>query len=240
MSIPNVFWRAVRDALSLPAWVVACSLLGVGSLAHDAGFPAGAAVLSSVLIWAGPGQAIFFAGIAAGTTLPAVALAICLSSIRLLPMAVSVLPLLRRPGQGVGTQVVAAHFIAVTVWIESLRRLPSMPPSERLPYFFGFGTTCLVLSTAATYVGYFLVDALPLALAAGLLFMTPVFFTVSLVASARARADWAAILLGFALTPVSIALIGKNADLLATGLVGGTAAYGIGRLRRRDRRPLPT
>src|ERR671921_2637230 len=125
-----VFWRGARDAFSLPAWVLGFSILGIGSLARDAGFPAGAAVLSTAVMWAGPAQAIFFASVAAGTSFPVIAFAVTLSSVRLLPMTVAVLPLLRRPGQSVATQFAAAHFIAVTMWVEGLRRLPPLPGPE--------------------------------------------------------------------------------------------------------------
>ncbi|HEX2726847.1 MAG TPA: AzlC family ABC transporter permease [Beijerinckiaceae bacterium] len=223
------FWRGARDALSLPAWVLGFSVLGIGSLVRDAGFPAGAAALSTVVMWAGPAQAIFFASVAAGVSYPVIALAVTLSSIRLLPMTVAILPLLRRPGQGLLTQLAAAHFIAVTMWVEGLRRLPPLPPPERVPYFFGFALACLVVCTTTTYIGYFLLGALPVPLAAGLLFLTPIFFTVSLVAGATSLADWAAMLLGAALAPAFHILLSKDVDLLAAGLVGGTAAYAIGK-----------
>jgi predicted branched-subunit amino acid permease len=229
---PAPGWRGVRDALALPAWVVGCSLLGIGSLARDAGFPAGAAVVSTLFIWAAPAQALFFAGIAAGTSLPAIALTICLSSIRFLPMTMSILPLLRRPGQGVMAQIATGHLVAVTTWVEGLRRLPAMNPSARLPYFLGFALTCIGFSAAMTAAGYFLVGALAVPLAAGLLFLTPVFFIVSLVAGAKAMADWAAILFGFSLAPTFNLLLGKDFDLLGAGLLGGTAAYLGGKLRR--------
>jgi predicted branched-subunit amino acid permease len=214
---------------------VGCSLLGIGSLARDAGFPAGAAVVSTLFIWASPAQAIFFVGLAAGTSLPAVGLAICLSSIRFLPMTLAILPLLRRPGQGLVTQVAAAHLVAITTWVEGLRRLPAMPVAERPPYFFGFALTCIGVSAAATYLGHVLGGALPLALAAGLLFLPPVFFSVSLVAGARSLGDWVAILLGFGLAPIFNVLLGRDFDLLAAGLVGGTAAYAADKLRRAPR-----
>jgi predicted branched-subunit amino acid permease len=228
-----VFWRGARDALSLPAWVLGFSLLGIGSLARDAGFPAGAAALSTLVMWAGPAQALLFASVAAGTSLPVVAFAVTLSSVRLLPMAMAILPLLRRPGQGIAIQLAAAHFIAVTMWVEGLRRLPPLPALDRVPYFFGFALTCVVVCTTTTYIGYFLLGALPLPLAAGLLFLTPIFFTVSLVAGAHSIADWAAMLLGACLTPLFAALLGKDFDLLAAGLIGGTAGYGVGKVGRR-------
>src|SRR5918997_2765750 len=187
-----VFWRGARDALSLPAWVLGFSILGIGSLARDAGFPAGAAVLSTIVMWAGPAQAVFFASIAAGASFPVIAFAVTLSSVRLLPMTVAILPLLRRPGQGIVTQLAAAHFIAVTMWVEGLRRLPPLPIPDRVPYFFGFALACFVVCTAATYIGHFLLGALPVPLAAGLLFLTPIFFSVSLVAGGRPPSGWGA------------------------------------------------
>jgi predicted branched-subunit amino acid permease len=226
------FWRGVRDALSLPAWVLGFSILGIGSLARDAGFPAGAAVMSTIVMWAGPAQAIFFASVAAGTSFPVIAFAVTLSSIRLFPMTVAILPLLRRPGQGLVTQLAAAHFIAVTMWVEGLRRLPPLPQLDRAPYFFGFALLLLVVCTAATYIGYFLLGALPLPLAAGLLFLTPIFFTVSLVAGSKSMSDWAAMLFGAVLTPLFASLLGKDFDLLASGLIGGTAGYAVGKVQR--------
>lgn len=228
----QAYLGAVRDALRLPAWVVATSLLGVGSLARDVGHPAGAAVMGTLLIWAAPGQVILYAGLASGAALPALAVAICLSSIRFLPMTMSILPLLRVSQRQIGTQFLAAHFVAVTVWTESMRRLPSIPIEIRLPYYFGFASACIGLSALSTYLGYYLVAALPLPLAAALLLLTPLFFTLSLVAGAARLSDWVALLLGLALAPVAPALVGRDFDLLAIGLVGGTLAYLAGRLRR--------
>lgn len=227
------FVSGLAGAVSLPAWVVMLSLMGVGSLARDVGHPIGAAVASTLLIWAGPAQVIYFGGIAAGTPLPAIAAAVCLSSIRFLPMTIALLPLLRRPGQRVAVQLFAAHFIAVTVWSESLRRLPRLPEPARLPYYFGFAAGCIGISAAGTAAGYVLVGALSGPLAAALLFMTPVFFTVSIAAGARYSGDWLALGLGFALEPICRAAIGTEFDLLAVGLIGGTIAYLAGPLLER-------
>jgi predicted branched-subunit amino acid permease len=217
--------RGVRDALALPAWVVGLSMFAVGSLAGESGFPAGTAVVSTLLIWAGPAQVIFFAGIAAGTALPAVALAVGLSSIRLLPMTMALLPLLRHRARGTWLQILVAHYVTVTVWVEAQRKLPDIAPEERLPYYLGFANACIGVCAVTSYLGYSLVGALPLPLAAGLLFLTPVFFTLSLATGARGAADWVAIAAGFALAPLSTALVGKDFDLLLTGVAGGTAGY---------------
>lgn len=228
--------RGFVDALSFPAWVVGLSLFAVGSLAREVGFPPGAALLSTLLMWAGPAQVIFFGGLAAGMALPFIAIAVTLSSIRLLPMTMSILPMLRGPegslGRSWAMQLLVAHYVAVTVWVESSRRLPPMPMEERLPYYLGFVNALLLVCAITTICGYYLVGAMPMPIAAGLLFLTPVFFTLSLVAGARVLADWLALAFGFGLAPLATGLVGKDLDLLATGLIGGSAAYGIGRLRR--------
>jgi predicted branched-subunit amino acid permease len=189
-------------------------------------------MLSTLLMWAGPAQVILYSSLATGAALPTIAMAVCLSSVRLMPMTMSVLPLIKRPGQCIAVQLFAAHYVAVTVWVESLRRLPSIPAEQRFSYFLGFANSALGISTLLTFLGYYLVGTLPAPLAAGLLFLTPLFFTISLSAGARSLAHWSSIILGFIITPVFSATLGRDFDLLATGIVAGTLAYLIGRVRR--------
>ncbi len=217
-------------ALALPAWIVGFSLLGVGSLARDAGHPIGAAVLSTVLIWAAPAQLILYGTLASGGLLVAAALAVALSAIRLLPMTLSIWPYLRRPGQPLWLQLLMAHFVAATSWIDATRHLPGMEAERRVPYYLGFASACMAVSATMTALGFLLVSALPGPLAAGLLCLTPLYFMISLVGSARDATDWLAIGLGIGLVPVAQLTIGKDFDLLATGLVGGTAAFLLGRV----------
>jgi predicted branched-subunit amino acid permease len=228
----DYLWGLGR-AFALPAWIVGFSLLGVGSLARDAGHPIGAAVMSTVVIWAAPAQLILYGTIASGGLLIAAALAVALSAIRLLPMVLSIWPYLKRPGQPLALQLLMAHLVAATTWIDSTRHLPDMEPDRRVPYYLGFATACVVVSSAMTAVGYLLVSTLPGPLAAGLLCLTPLYFMISLVGSARGSTDWLAIALGAGLVPLAQLLVGKDFDLLVTGLVGGTAAYVIGNLHRR-------
>ncbi|MGL5363463.1 MAG: AzlC family ABC transporter permease [Bosea sp. (in: a-proteobacteria)] len=229
----RAFWHGLRDALLLPAWVVGLALVGVGSLARDIGYPVEVAVLSTLLVWAGPAQVIFFGSIAAGSAWTAIALSVGFSSLRFLPMTVAILPLLRRPGQGLLMQAYLAHFVAVTVWTEGLRRLPDMPPEQRIGYYLGFAHACILVSAAATWVGYFLVGALPVAFAAGLLFLTPIFFLMSLTAGARSLADGLAIALGFVLAPLFDRILPSGFDLIAAGLVGGTLAFVLRQAREK-------
>lgn len=226
------FLGGVRQAAGLPSIVLMCSLVGVGGLARDVGFPMWAGVLSTVLLWAGPAQVLLFGSLAAGQSLAAIAITVSLSSIRFFPMVVSLLPLLRGPGVGTGKLLMAAHFVAVTAWTEGRRLLPHQPAEERWPFFIGFSSMVMLAASFATGAGYYLIGALPPSLAAALLFTTPMFFTLSLAAGSRTPADWTALSLGFALAPAAASLAGQDFDLLLVGLAGGTAAYLVHRLRR--------
>jgi hypothetical protein len=62
--------------------VVAISLIGVGGLARDAGFSVEIAVASTLLIWAGPAQVLFFGAVAAKASWAVIALSISISSVR--------------------------------------------------------------------------------------------------------------------------------------------------------------
>ena len=233
-----LFLEGARQALTGPAYFVAVALVGVGGLAKAAGFPPAAAFVSTLLIWAGPAQVLFFGSIAAKTALSAVAVSITLSSIRLMPMVLSILPMLRAPGVGRRQLFMATHFVAVTVWAESLRRLPDIERAKRLPFFFGFAVACILTSAVFTQAGYYLTAALPKPLAVGVLFLTPVYFLSTLVRSARLPVDWFAMVFGFALAPITQAWVGGGFDLLALGLIGGTGAYVCGRFytaRRAER-----
>lgn len=229
---PRVALAAMRDALALPAWIVGLGLVGIGSLARDVGYPVGSAVLSTILVWAGPSQVLFFASIAAGAAWSAIAIAIAFASLRFLPMTIAILPLLRQPGQSLWRQLLVAHFVAVTAWTEGLRRLPAIPQHQRVAYFVGFSGTCMGLSALGTFAGYYLLGALPVAFAAGLLALTPIFFLVSLTAGLRHRGDVAALILGLLLAPVCERFIGGGFDLIVAGLVAGSIAALIGYRRK--------
>ncbi len=230
------FWfvEGARQALSGPAFYVALALIGVGGVARAAGFPFGAAALSTVLMWAGPAQLLFFGAFAAKTAAPVVALSVGLSSIRLLPMCLTVLPMLRTPKTRLPSVLAAAHFIAVTVWAESLRRLPDTPRMARPPFFFGFALTCMTMTTISTGLGFWLMLSLPQALGAALLLLSPIYFLATLARATRGKADWIPIGFGAALAPITQIFVGDGFDLLVLGLVGGVGAYLAARpLRRR-------
>lgn len=239
------FWRGVRAGAGLPSFMLVATMLGVGGLCRDIGYPVGAGLLSTVLIWAGPAQVLVFGSLAAGAALPAIAIAVSLSSIRFVPMCMSLLPLMRRdaqlaaPGQParpatpVWLLLLLSHYVAVTAWVEGVRRLPQMPHDERIPYFLGFANIVLLAATAATGAGYYIIGELSPALAAGLLFMSPVYFTLALAAGARRMIDWLALVLGFAAAPLTVLFVPPGLDLVVGGVGMGSLAYAVHRVIER-------
>ena len=224
--------RGARGAIGLPTITICFSLIGIGGLAKDIGFPLFAGMLSSALMWAGPAQVLLFGSIATGVSLPVISVAVLFSSLRFMPMTMSIIPLINQPKRSFWQLALAAHLIAVTNWVEGMRRLPHEDPVARYPYFCGFGSVVIVSGTLATGAGYYLVGALPPALAAALLFTTPMFFAVNLTVAVKNRFEALPIALALALTPLATMLVGSDYDLVFAGLVGGTVAYAVERLSR--------
>ncbi len=216
---------------SVQGAVLFASYIGFGGLCAGIGFPMGAAVFSTFVIAALPSQLLLIGGFVAGNGMLVIALAVLLSAARLLPSVVTLLPYLR--GR-LPVQLFAAHFVAVSVWVESRRLLPPLPPAGRLPFYFGLVTVFNVGCVSATAIGYLLAGELPRALATGLTFLTPISFLLALTRNSRDLVDYLSLAFGLALTPV-FAEFGGRLDLLWIGLVGGTAAWLVHRSRKKAR-----
>ena len=112
---------------------------GIAALAHDYGFSLGWVMASTVLVWAGPSQVILISALGAGATLLETAIAVGLSCVRFLPMVVALLPLMRGPRTRTHDLLLPAHFTAASMWVESFRLLPAVPPERRVVYCNGLG-----------------------------------------------------------------------------------------------------
>jgi predicted branched-subunit amino acid permease len=224
--------HGARHGISVPALVLFASYTGFGALLQGVGFPLGAGVLSTLLIWALPAQVILVGGLVAGTALPALAFAIGLSSMRLLPMVVSVAPYMRGGRRSTFFELLCAHYVAMTLWVEGLRLLPHLPGEARVPFTLGLGNMLIGVSMSGTVVGYLMASSLSGPLAAVLLFLTPLSFSVLMVRNATAFTDWLALAAGFLIMPFAVQLDG-GLDLLVAGVGGGSLAYAVGRWHRR-------
>jgi predicted branched-subunit amino acid permease len=210
--------------------ILAATGIGFGALAHDLGFTLGHVLVISVLVFAMPAQVLLIDQLARGAGIAGAALAVALTAIRLLPMTVSMMPLIRDPGRPRWLHVYAVHSIAVTAWLEGNRLLPALPAHLRLPYFAGLGTGFMVLISAGGALGFIMSAGLPRLASAALLLMTPIYFVCSLLLAARVRTDYLAILAGALLGPIAYWFV-PGFDLLIAGTVGGTFAWLAGRRR---------
>jgi predicted branched-subunit amino acid permease len=221
----------VRAAVSLPALVMAGSFLGFGALLASLGIDLRAGLASNLLIWALPGQVVFMDMWARGADVLVIALAVSVTAVRLLPMVVLVLVTARLPGARRWPEFLLAHFTAVTMWVMANQQIESIAMPRRLPWLLGLGLALMAGMMVFTSLGFVLADRLPPVLAAALVFFTPSFFLLSLVASARWRFDYIAIGLGAIIGPLATLWL-PDFDLLLAGLVGGSAAFLLARPRR--------
>ena len=221
--------RGARAAIGVPGIVLFGSFVGFGAMTHDFGWPIWIAALSTALIWAAPAQLVLAGALASGAGLAAACLAVTVSGVRLLPMVVSILPVLRAERTSLGIRLVAAHFVAVTAWFEGLRLVPTLPRAARMPFFLGLASLLMGGSIVATAVGHSLAGLLPTPLAIGLLGLTPLYFLLSLERGAHTFGERLALVFGLALSPLA-GSIAPRFDLLITGVVGGTAAFAIARM----------
>jgi predicted branched-subunit amino acid permease len=217
---------------SVFAFVIVFTYIGFGAMAHDYGFSVGWAVLSTVLQWAGPAQVILVTGLGPGSVLIETAIAVTLSSVRLLPIVVALMPMVKREDARPWDLVFPAHFMAVSVWVEAMRHAPALPRVHRIPFCNGVGLTLLAIGAAATALGYHLQAALPALFGAAAMFITPISFLTSTARNARQLLERAALALGLVIGPL-LALSQVAFDLLWTGIVGGTIAYLLHRYQRK-------
>jgi predicted branched-subunit amino acid permease len=210
--------------------VMAGTYIGLGALAHDFGLSAFWLMLSTLFVWAAPAQVILISGIGTGAALLEVALAVTLSGIRLFPMVVALLPLVRDRDTRLRDLLLPTHLTSVSMWVESLRILPQLAPEHRLSFCNGLSTGYIGAAVIFGFVGYYLAAGLPPLLAATLLFLTPLSFLISTARNARIMMDKLALGLGLSLGAL-LTVMNVQFDLMWAGVGGGTLAYAIHRVR---------
>ncbi|WP_312794374.1 AzlC family ABC transporter permease, partial [Tianweitania sp.] len=91
------YLRGVRSAYSIPGFILMSSFVGFSALAKAAGVGLWASVFMTGIVWALPAQVVLVGAIIAGNSLAAAAFAVALSSVRLTPMVVAIVPEMRGP-----------------------------------------------------------------------------------------------------------------------------------------------
>jgi predicted branched-subunit amino acid permease len=227
----DAFLGGFRAAwFSVFAYVLAGTYVGIGALAFDFGFSLPWVLSSTLLMWAGPAQVVLISALGGGAALIEVAIAVGLTGVRLLPMVVALLPILRTPATRPRDLILPTHLTAVSMWVEAMRIAPTIAHERRIVFCNGIGAGYIVSALIATTVGYYLAARLPLLLTAALLFLTPVSFLISVTRNARQLVDRLALVFGLSIGPL-LAYLDVGLDILWAGIGGGTIAYVIHRLR---------
>jgi predicted branched-subunit amino acid permease len=219
-------WGMGSVASTVLTLVLFATYLGIGALAHDSHFSMGWALASTALVWAGPAQIILISTLGSGATVVQAAIAVTVSAVRLFPMVVSVLPLIRTPQTKRRHLLLVTHFIAVTLWVECYRLLPRVPRERRIAFTLGLSFGLVSVCLVATTIGYSLAANLPPLFAAAILLLTPLAFLLSTARNCRQLADILALVLGLALFPLASTLH-TGVDILISGVSAGTIAYGV-------------
>ena len=231
------FLEGVKDALGVPAAVLATGMIGFGAFALEHGFSVWLALACTVGIWALPGQIVLLEMHASGAPGYLTVLAVMLTSARFLPMAMTLMPVIRHPRYSRAAVYLGAQVIAMTGWAWAMRACRDMPHVARFPYFIGFAAACWAAGILATALGYYLAGGFSETVRLGFVFLAPVYFFVILIGDARTALAAAALACGALAGPL-MHLVSPQWSVLLAGLVGGTLAYflqkGYGKHERRD------
>lgn len=222
----------MREALGAPLLVLFASYVGFGSLVRESRLSLSVGLLSTLSTWALPGQIVSVELYAAGASLLTIFIAVALTNARMMPMTMTLLPLVSMPGRKRWRIFAAAHLIAVTGWAVAMLRCPHMPPAQRLSYFVAFAATLLGGSMVGTAVGFVASGVVPQPVSLGLVFVNPVYFMLLFISDLRERSRVLALVFGAGLAPV-IHAAAPTWGLLITGIVAGGLAFGLTRKGRR-------
>lgn len=218
----------VRDYARVPAVAMAAGFVGFGAIVRDSGLDVFQAMVTTAGMTQIPAQIVMIEMAQAGAGLAGVVLAVAFIGARLLPMAVSLIPVLRPDARGRGELYAGAFVLSTMAWTHAMRRCPDLPAGERMPYFWGVALSNVVVVVVGTAVGHTLAGTVAPEILLGLVFLTPVFFLLLFAAESPGRSGAMALVFGAALGP-AIHTVSPEWSVLANGLLAGTAAYALGR-----------
>lgn len=221
----TAFREGVRHGLAVPSIVVFSTMLGFGSMAHANGFSAFEAFLSTLLVWAMPGQVAMADLSASGADLFVILLAVSMASVRFFPMATILVGTLRSATPDLPRQLLIAHLMSASTWPMGMAASQRMPVASAMAYYWPVATLCITFGCIGTLAGYWLSADMPEIARLTLVFLNVVFLSL-LFAQTRDRLVILAVATGAVLGPPLHALE-PNYGVLLTGVIGGTFAYAV-------------
>ena len=119
---------------SIPAFILMTAHVGFAGFASENGVSLLQATFMVATIWALPANIVLIGAISGGYSLIGAAVAVALSSIRLMPMVAAFIPEMRGPKTRRITLLLLSHFIAVTAWVMGMERFRHIPRDMRVSF----------------------------------------------------------------------------------------------------------
>ncbi len=227
------FRQGMKHCFQAPGIGLFAAMSGFGALAKDSGVSLLIALGMTGGMWSTPGQVAFVELFAAGVGGVALIASVTIANVRMFPLTIATMPLLRkRPGVE-NVHFWMAHVNSVTSFVQVVEMCRHVSEKNlRTAYFFGFTTACMSMGLLGTAFGYTMAARMPGLIARTLMLITPLFMLLLAAQSSR-RAVLLSVVLGCALVPAGY-LVSTNWGLLTGGVLAGTLAFAIGRARKKD------
>ena len=185
-----------------PAIALGASFLAIGALLKNIGFNVQQSFFSTFFTYALPGQLVMAESFFVGASLINIFVAVWLVNVRLYPMTVSLIPLLKDKSQPRWKYYLSCHFLAVSSWLIMKNRYQSIDQKYRIDFWIGIGIGTWGTAIFSTLVGYFLSDYLNKDMMIGLAIVNPVYFTCMMIGAIKNRSIGLSVLLGAILGPL--------------------------------------
>ncbi len=224
-------WRGIAHLASVHSLVLMGAQVGFAALCRDFGVTLGEAVVLTLFVWALPSQVTYIGLAAAGVSFIPIALAVSLSALRFLPMAMTLTPMVRAPGTSKLALYGVVSFVTITSWVFAVAHVPSVPRERRVAFFGAFSLGLAVVNAVIVVIAYVAVATVPPVISMLLTFLIPVYFLLALTAAVKEVTDGLALMAGMLGLPLA-AMFAGELDVLVAGVLGGTLAYVAGRVWR--------
>ena len=219
--------RTALRHLLVPACALGTSLVSYGALLAASGFEFSFAVMTTVLVYALPGQLVFIEVLLSGAgagPVPAM-VAVAASSSRLTILTALSSPWFSAVSGWRWWRYYIAHLMAVTSWMTLAAHVDAVPPAARIRYFLIVGTGLWLTSGSCTALGYILADFLSPAMLASFLIFNPCYFAILTVSASLKETRIAAPVCVGALFALLFQDLSADLVLPLAGLVGGSVSF---------------
>lgn len=229
------FLKGFRDCAVAPGWGVFAAMLGFGSIAADLGEPLWRSIALTVGLWSMTGQLAYIEMTSNGIVGWTVILAVTVANIRLLPLTLATIPLIRTRSGLAHHHFLVAQMNSVTSYVQLTHAAHQIPDRSTLAmYFNGVCIAALMLGISGTLIGHMAANSLPTEVVRTLIFTTPLYM---LLLSGRTpdHAMFGAALLGCLLVPIA-QIWSPDWGVIIGGIAAGTIAFAIGEhIQKRNR-----